>query len=87
MQSGYVFDGWYSGTVKVSGSQSYTYTVNGSDLALTAKAVLAYTNLYVKSNGGYSRVKDVYKKVNGVYVKQTNIPALFPDGIKLKRGN
>lgn len=38
LQSGYEFDGWYNGSTKVSSSQSYTHTVNGADLALTAKA-------------------------------------------------
>ncbi len=36
--TGYAFDGWYSGNTKVSGSQSYTHTVAGADLSLTAKA-------------------------------------------------
>ena len=36
--TGYVFDGWYNGTTLVSSSQSYTHTVNGADLSLTAKA-------------------------------------------------
>lgn len=36
--TGYAFDGWYSGNTKVSSSQSYTHTVAGADLSLTAKA-------------------------------------------------
>lgn len=82
VQDGYEFVGWYAGDTLVSTSQSYTHTINGSDLQLTAKAVRLYTNLYVKENGAYTRVLDVYKKVNGTYVKQTNIPALFPEGVK-----
>lgn len=38
-KSGCVFDGWYNGTTRVSTSQSYTVTVNGADVFLTAKSV------------------------------------------------
>ena len=39
VENGYVFDGWYNGTMKVSSDSSYTHTVAGADLTLTAKAV------------------------------------------------
>ena len=39
-------------------------------------------NLYVKDGGEYIRISRVYKKVNGVYSEQVNIPSLFPEGVK-----
>lgn len=50
-QNGYAWDGWYSGSTKVSGSQTYVHTVNGSDLNLTAKAIAATKTVTVKYNG------------------------------------
>lgn len=38
-KSGYVFDGWYDGTTRVSTNQTYTMTVNGADAFLTAKSI------------------------------------------------
>jgi len=38
LAGGATFDGWYNGSTRVSTSQSYTHTVNGSDLSLTARA-------------------------------------------------
>lgn len=36
--NGSTFEGWYDGSTLVSSSQTYTHTVNGADLSLTAKA-------------------------------------------------
>lgn len=47
----------------------------------------AGTGLYMKSNGSYAEVKKVYKKINGVYVEQTNISSLFNTSTKYKKGN
>lgn len=49
--TGYVFDGWYNGNTKVSSSQSYTHTVNGADLTLTAKAHQQTHNVNGTYNG------------------------------------
>lgn len=44
------------------------------------------TGLYIKNNNQYSEVKAVYKKINGTYVKQTNISSLFNSSTKYKKG-
>lgn len=44
LADGAVFDGWYNGNTKVSSNQQYSYTVNGSDLTLTAKATVPTTH-------------------------------------------
>lgn len=44
LQDGAIFDGWYNGNTRISTSQTYTYTVNGADLSLTAKATPATTH-------------------------------------------
>ena len=45
------------------------------------------TNFYIKNNGSYAEVQKVYKKVNGVYVEQTDISSLFSTSTKYKKGN
>lgn len=47
----------------------------------------AGTGLYMKSNGSYAEVQKVYKRINGVYVKQTDISSLFSTSAKYKKGN
>ena len=48
LQSGYTFDGWYSGSTKVSSSQTYVHTVAGADMALTAKAIASTKTVTTK---------------------------------------
>ena len=93
--SGYTFAGWYSDeacTTLVSTDNpayittpKYT-TEKSSDTSLTlyAKATksAAGTGLYVKSNGTYAEVQRVYKKVNGIYVEQTDIASIMNTNTK-----
>ena len=92
---GYTFSGWYSDeacTTLVSTDNpayittpKYT-TEKSSDTSLTlyAKATknATGTGLYVKSNGTYSEVQRVYKKVNGIYVEQTDIASIMDTNTK-----
>ena len=92
---GYTFSGWYSDeacTTLVSTDNpayittpKYT-TEKSSDTSLTlyAKATknATGTGLYVKSNGTYAEVQRVYKKVNGVYVEQTDIASIMDPNTK-----
>ena len=91
----YTFSGWYSDeacTTLVSTDNpayittpKYT-TERPSDTSLTlyAKATknAAGTGLYVKSNGTYAEVQRVYKKVNGIYVEQTDIASIMDTNTK-----
>lgn len=40
------------------------------------------TNFYIKNNGSYNEIQKVYKKINGIYVEQTDIKSLFNTSIK-----
>ena len=91
----YTFSGWYSDeacTTLVSTDNpayittpKYT-TEKSSDTSLTlyAKATknATGTGLYVKSNGTYAEVQRVYKKVNGIYVEQTDIASIMDTNTK-----
>ena len=91
----YTFSGWYSDeacTTLVSTDNpayittpKYT-TEKPSDTSLTlyAKATknATGTGLYVKSNGTYSEVQRVYKKINGIYVEQTDITSIMDTNTK-----
>ena len=91
----YTFSGWYSDeacTTLVSTDNpayittpKYT-TEKSSDTSLTlyAKATknATGTGLYVKSNGTYSEVQRVYKKINGIYVEQTDIASIMDTNTK-----
>ena len=86
-QSGYTFTGWWNGSAKVySGTRYRTELISAANLTLTAIAEeTKHTPLYVKLNGAYVHVVRVFKKVSGSYVPQTDIQALFPAGIKLRK--
>ena len=91
----YTFSGWYSDeacTTLISTDNpayittpKYT-TEKSSDTSLTlyAKATknASGTGLYVKSNGTYAEVQRVYKKVNGIYVEQTDIASIMDTNTK-----
>lgn len=51
LADGATFVGWYNGSNLVSTSQTYSHTVNGSDLALTARATVT-TSTLTASYGG-----------------------------------
>lgn len=51
LESGAVFNGWYSGSTLVSTSLTYTHAVSGSDMSLTAKATVT-TSTLTASYGG-----------------------------------
>ena len=79
LKSGATWHGWYKDaacTQLVSTSQSYT--VNAADLTLYAYATVEVsgTGIYLKQNGAYKQAQAAYKKVNGVWVQQTDIATL-----------
>ena len=92
---GYTFSGWYSDeactTLVSTDNPAYIITPKyttekSSDTSLTlyAKATknASGTGLYVKSNGTYAEVQRVYKKVNGIYVEQTDIASIMDTNTK-----
>lgn len=79
LKPGATWHGWYSDaacTQLVSTAQ--TYTAAAADLTLYAKATIDAqgTGMYVKTNGAHSEAQAAYKKINGVWVKQTDTDAL-----------
>lgn len=93
--SGYTFEGWYSNEActrlvstdnpaYVTTPKYVTSSASTTSVTLYAKAIKssAGTGLYVKSNGTYSEVQRVYKKVNGIYVEQTDIASIMDPSTK-----
>lgn len=79
LKSGATFHGWYSDadcTQLVS--TSLTYTTAASDLTLYAKATreVTGTGSYLKANGAWREAQAVYKKINGVWVEQTDVATI-----------
>ena len=92
---GYAFSGWYSDELctQLVSSDNPVYvttpkhdpgTADITSLTLYAKATknASGTGLYVKSNGTYAEVQRVYKKVNGIYVEQTDITSIMDPNTK-----
>ena len=92
---GYAFSGWYSDELctQLVSSDNPVYvttpkhdpgTADITSLTLYAKATknASGTGLYVKSNGTYSEVQRVYKKINGIYVEQTDIASIMDTNTK-----
>ena len=92
---GYAFSGWYSDELctQLVSSDNPVYvttpkhdpgTADITSLTLYAKATknASGTGLYVKSNGTYAEVQRVYKKVNGIYVEQTDIASIMDTNTK-----
>ena len=92
---GYAFSGWYSDELctQLVSSDNPVYvttpkhdpgTADITSLTLYAKATknASGTGLYVKSNGTYTEVRRVYKKVNGTYVEQTDIASIMDTNTK-----
>lgn len=87
VKNDYIFTGWLDGSTRVCTSLIHqTALTSASNLTLTAKSDALHTPLYVKLDGAYVTVQKVYKKISGSYILQTDIQALFPAGIKLRKG-
>lgn len=89
LNSGATWNGWYSDaacTNLVSSSQSYTVNPS-SDLTLYAKATRdSGTGCYLKTDGTWTEVQSVYKKVNGLWVEQADVGAVFDTTKKYIKG-
>ena len=58
LKNGYVFDGWYNGSTRVSTSATYTGITISSNLTLTAKAKKVYDKVKYDSSGKYYYFED-----------------------------
>lgn len=71
--SGYVFDGWYNGTTKVSGSTNYTFNIN-SNLTLVAKWIVASEDKYILSTvNSYSNAGSITNYTNQEFDKNASV--------------
>lgn len=59
---------------------TYTYTVNGNSTIAVVIGSSAQPVLYVKQNGSWVQVSEAYRKVNGVWVLQSDLTTLFSSG-------
>lgn len=87
LKSGATFHGWFSDAACTQLlSTSRIYTTAASDLTLYAKATreVTGTGSYVKADGVWCEVEAVYKKINGVWVLQSDIDAVKQE---LQNGN
>lgn len=79
LKSGATFHGWFSDAACTQLiSTSLTYTTAASDLTLYAKATreVTGTGSYVKADGVWCEAQAVYKKINGVWVEQSDVAAV-----------
>ena len=71
--SGYVFDGWYNGTTKVSGSTNYTFNIN-SNLTLVAKWIVAPEDKYILSTvNSYPNAGTITSYTNQEFDKNASV--------------
>ena len=94
--NGYKFAGWYSDEactelVSTDNPAQVTTPSTGNAgtqtyLTLYAKAtkIVAGTEIYIKNNGSYVEAIGVYKKINGAWIKQTDIASIKTE---LQSGN
>lgn len=66
---------------------TYTYTVSGDAvIAVVIGGTVATDTLYAKNGNTYAAVAEAYKKVNGVWTKQSDVSTVFQSGVNYKRG-
>lgn len=66
---------------------TYTYTVSGDAvIAVVIGGTVATDTLYAKNRNTYAAVAEAYKKVNGVWTKQSDVSTVFQSGVNYKRG-
>lgn len=64
---------------------TYTFTVSGN--ATIAVTIGASNKLYIKINNAWKEVEKAYKKVNGVWVEQSDLTQVFQAGVNYRHGN
>ena len=78
LNDGATFDGWYYGTTKVSSSQTYTHTVNGADVTLTAKAIAGVTRTVTLTYNGST--VPIFSTAGSVQIKYNTVIATLNGG-------
>lgn len=69
---------WYTYSTTISGDMTIAVTIGGGG---------STPELYVKANGGWTKVLTAYKKVNGSWVVQPDVTTVFQSGVNYKKGN
>ena len=76
-----------SGALNSSKNSSFSIRITQIYVEITYDEIVdTGTRLYIKNNNQYSEIKAIYKKINGTYVKQTDISSLFNSSTKYKKG-
>lgn len=65
---------------------TYTYTVSGDATIAVVIGATAQPMLYTKENGVWKEVTAAYKKVNGVWVQQSDLTTVFEPGVNYIKG-
>jgi hypothetical protein len=66
---------------------TYTYTVSGdAAIVVTIGGATPSQVLYYKDNGSWAAAKKAYKKINGAWVEQTDLTAVFSAGANYVKG-
>jgi hypothetical protein len=66
---------------------TYTYTVSGdATIVVTIGDATPSQVLYYRNNGSWATVKKAYKKINGTWVEQTDLTAVFSAGANYVKG-
>lgn len=79
VKAGATWHGWYGDAACTQLlSTSLTYTTAAADLTLYAKATVEVTGtgMYTKVNGAWAEAQNIYKKVSGTWVLQSDIDAV-----------
>lgn len=66
---------------------TYTYTVSGNATIAVVIGAAEQPKLYVKNGSTWKEVTEVYKKVSGAWIKQSDITNVFDPNIKYILGN
>lgn len=68
-RSGYVVEGYYSGSIKIGG-EGDTYTPTSASIILSVKFAVS-TKIYIKDSGNIKEISSCYYKENGSWVSKT----------------
>ena len=67
-------------------NQQSTVNIYGAEIEVNY-TIPSDKTLYVKSNGSWVQVSKAFKKVNGVWVEQTDISNVFQSGVNYRYGS
>ena len=80
---GITFDVTYSTGTGID-HYTYTFTVSGDSVIVVTIGSSAQNKIYIKPNEIWLEVAEPYKKVNGLWVLQTDLTNIFDSGTNYK---